>query len=136
MNVRLPFLFFFTSILLAGCNNTNPSKSNVTEYEPNYSTPQFIIDDHLHARVTPEWEQSFIEVYTRHNAMACCFYKMEDWEAGIAFARVHPDRVIPYATVDIDSPGVLEEVQKAYDMGFKGLGELFARGPELPRSQV
>ena len=49
-------------------------------------------------------------------------------ERGIEFAKAHPDRVIPYAAIDIDSPTVLEDVQKVYDMGYKGLGELFARG--------
>jgi predicted TIM-barrel fold metal-dependent hydrolase len=36
--------------------------------------------------------------------------------------------VIPYAEIDIDSPTVTEDIQKAYSMGFKGLGELFAMG--------
>lgn len=125
MLIVLPLLFIF-----AGCGQNAPRQAASTEpvYEPNYKTPPFIIDDHVHARATPEWEKSFIEVYTKRNAMACLFYSQKDWEHGIAFAKAHPDRVIPYANVDIDSPTVLKEVQKAYDMGYKGLGELFARG--------
>ena len=123
-------------IVFAGCNNqNNPSISTNTssgwdesKYVPNYSTPPFIIDDHVHARATPEWEKAFLEAYTKRNAMAVLFYGARDWEAGLAFAKAHPDRVIPYANVDIDSPTILQEIQKAYDMGFKGLGELFARG--------
>lgn len=121
----LPFVLF------AGCGQNAPQQAAAPAkpvYEPNYKTPPFIIDDHVHARATPEWEQAFIEAYTKRNAMAVLFYGQKDWEKGIAFAKAHPDRVIPYANVDIDSPTILKEVQKAYDMGFRGLGELFARG--------
>jgi len=136
MKLKHCFLPLIAVILFAGCTNPDSTKTSLSTtagwdestYQPNYSTPPFIIDDHVHARVTPEWEKSFIEVYTKRNAMACLFYSARDWEAGIAFAKAHPERVIPYAAVDIDSPTVLQEVQKAYDMGFKGLGELFARG--------
>jgi predicted TIM-barrel fold metal-dependent hydrolase len=51
---------------------------------------------------------------------------MKDLDRGMAFAKAHPDRVIPYAAIDIDSPTVLEDAKKAHAMGFKGLGELFA----------
>ncbi len=133
MNLKHFLISLLAVILLAGCN-TRTAKTTKTgawdesTYKPNYSTPPFIIDDHVHARVTPEWEKSFLDMYTKHNAMACCFYSAKDWEAGIAFAKAHPDRVIPYANVDLDSPAILEEIQKAYDMGFKGIGEIFARG--------
>lgn len=127
MKTKLLLLSIFAFILFTGCNQ-NSSKPNVRTYKPNYSTPPFIIDDHVHARANADWEKSFLEVYTRHNAMACCFYDANDWAAGIAFAKAHSERVIPYASVNLDSPTVLEDIQKAYDMGFKGLGELFAKG--------
>lgn len=132
MKLKHFLLPVLTVILLTGCSNpAGQSKStgwDESTYTPNYATPPFIIDSHVHARISPEWEKSFIEVYTKRNAMAVLFYNEQDWEAGMAFAKAHPDRVIPYAHVDIDSPAILKEVQKAYDMGFRGLGELFARG--------
>jgi hypothetical protein len=124
-------LLILPFILITGCGQNAPQQGIAPEkpaYQPNYNTPPFIIDDHVHARVTEEWEKAFIEAYSKRNAMAVLFYGTKDWEHGIAFAKAHPDRVIPYAAIDIDSPTVLEEVQKAYDMGFRGLGELFAKG--------
>lgn len=89
--------------------------------------PSFIIDAHVHYKPTDEWEKSFVEVYTRHNAMACLMVRMDDLERGIQFAKAHPDRIIPYAMIDIDAPAVLEDVKKVHAMGYRGLGEFFAR---------
>jgi predicted TIM-barrel fold metal-dependent hydrolase len=121
------FLLFFALVLLAGCNQ-NSSKPNASTYKPNYSAPSFIIDSHIHYVATDAWEKSFLEIYARHNAMGCILVPMRDLERGITFAKAHPDRVIPYAAIDIESPTVIQDIQKAYDMGFKGLGELFASG--------
>jgi hypothetical protein len=110
---------FIISITL-GCNQSG--------LKPNYSTPPFIIDSHMHYSANDEWERSFLEIYSSHNAMACLLMPMKDLDRGIAFARAHPDRVIPYAAINIDSPTVVEDIQKVYTMGFKGLGELFATG--------
>ena len=94
----------------------------------NNSTPPFIIDSHMHYTATDEWEKSFLDVFTSHNAMACLLMPMKDLDRGIAFAKAHPDRVIPYAEINIDSPTVVEDIQKVHSMGFRGLGELFAMG--------
>ena len=88
--------------------------------------PPLIIDSHTHYQATDAGERSFLEVYGKYHAMACLLMDKIDWERGIAFAKAHPDRVIPYAEVDIDSPTVLDDIRKAHAMGFKGLGELFA----------
>ena len=108
------------AVFLTGCGS---SKSG-----DDYSAPPFIIDSHMHYTATDEWEKSFLDVYSRHNAMACLLIPMKDLDRGIAFAKAHPDRVIPYAEIDIDSPTVVEDIQKVHSMGFRGLGELFAMG--------
>jgi uncharacterized protein len=126
MNMKSRFLFFVLVIagLLGGCQNTGTR----VEPKPNYSTPPFIVDTHIHYGANDKWEKSFLEIYSKHNAMGCVLVDMRNLDRGIAFAKAHPDRVIPYAAVDIESPTVLDDIQKAYDMGYKGLGELFATG--------
>jgi len=115
------FLIGFSLILtIAGCSD---GKKN-----SNLSTPPFIIDSHMHYDATDEWEKSFLDIYTKHNAMACLLIPMNSLDRGIAFAKAHPDRVIPYAEIDIDSPAVVDDINRVYNMGFKGLGELFAKG--------
>jgi predicted TIM-barrel fold metal-dependent hydrolase len=116
-------LFLLLIVVIAfdfGCSQTVP--------KPNMSTPPFIIDSHMHYVPTDAWEKSFLEIYTKHNAMACLLMSMKSLDRGIAFAKAHPDRVIPYAAIDINSPTVVADIQKVYAMGFKGLGELFATG--------
>jgi uncharacterized protein len=116
----IPIFHLLVVFLLYGCTQSVKKSDN--------STPPFIIDSHMHYTATDEWERSFLDIYTRHNAMACLLMPMTDLERGIAFAKAHPDRVIPYAEIDIDSPTVVEDIQKVHSMGFKGLGELFASG--------
>lgn len=118
MKTNLILITLLAFLLSAGCTQKST--------EPDTSTPAFIIDTHTHYEATDAWEKSFLEVYTKHNAMACLLIDMKDLERGMQFAKAHPDRVIPYAAIDIDSPTVLEDIKKVKEMGFKGLGELFA----------
>ena len=82
--------------------------------KPSLATPGFIIDDHIHYRATDQWENDFLTIYGEYNAMACILVNMNNLERGIKFANAHPDRAIPYAAINIDSPTVLEDVQKVY----------------------
>lgn len=118
MKSQLLFLSIFMISFTVGCNRSDT--------KPNTSTPPFIIDSHIHYVATDAWEKSFLEIYTRHNAMACLLIGMKDLDRGIQFAKAHPDRVIPYAAIDIDSHSVIKDIIKVNAMGFKGLGELFA----------
>lgn len=122
-NPLIVILFIFAAVV-TGCGGSRGS----AELKPNYSRPPFIIDSHMHYEATDEWEQSFLKIYTENNAMACLLMPMEDLERGIAFAKAHPDRVIPYAEIDINSPTVTDDIMRVKAMGFRGLGELFATG--------
>jgi uncharacterized protein len=120
MQKSLFILLISAVILLSGCFSTGQKAGD--------ATPSFIIDSHMHYTATDQWEKSFLEIYSRHNAMACLLIQMKDMDRGIAFAKAHPDRVIPYAEINIDSSTVIADIRKVYSMGFKGLGELFAMG--------
>ena len=110
-------IVFAGAFIITGCN---------TEEKSNTSRPDFIIDSHIHYRATDEWEETFVDVYTRHNAMACVLIGMDHLERGIQFAGRHPEPVIPYAAIDINSPTVTDDIWEVTAMGYKGLGELFA----------
>ncbi len=120
MKKGLTGFLILSVIILSGCSRSGQQSES--------STPPFIIDSHVHYTATGEWEKSFVDIYARHNAMACLLIPMQDLDRGIAFAKAHPDRVIPYAEINIDSPSVVEDILKVHSMGFKGLGELFATG--------
>src|SRR3990170_2592195 len=112
MKIKLFFLSVLAG-LLSGCNhNVNDSKNAAAS--SNVSTPPFIIDAHVHYKPNDDWEKSFLEVYARHHAMACLMVRMDDLERGIKFARANPERIIPYAMIDIDAPTVLEDVEKVH----------------------
>jgi predicted TIM-barrel fold metal-dependent hydrolase len=129
MKTKILFYCIFALCILSGCSRdgSEPKDNTSNNGGEDTSTPRFVIDAHVHYRPTDEWEKSFVEVYTRHNAMGCVMVKMEDLERGIQFAKAHPDRVIPYAMIEIDNPTVLEDVRKVHAIGYKGLGEFFAR---------
>jgi len=120
--MKVKYLPYLLCVVLvnSGCRKTGN--------EPVTSMPAFIFDSHIHYDATDEWEKSFLDVYSRHNAMACILISMEDLDRGISFAKAHPERAVPYAAIDIDSPEVTEDIMKVYKMGFRGLGELFATG--------
>lgn len=120
MRTKLILFLFQVLIIIPGCNLNSSKQSSWV--------PPFIIDSHIHYVATDEWEQSLIENYSKYNAMACILVSMKDLDRGITFAKAHPERVIPYAAINIDSPVVAEDIQKVYSMGFRGLGELFAKG--------
>jgi len=108
---------FVVALLIIACN---------VELNHNTTRPDFVIDSHIHYKGSDEWEKSFVEVFTTHKAMGCVFIGMNDLERGIRFANKHPDLVIPYAAIDIDSPTATNDIRKAKLMGYKGLGELYA----------
>lgn len=129
MKARVLFLSIVVLFLMSRCagDKSDGDASPTASAEPNVSTPPFVIDAHVHYKANDDWERSFIEVYGAHNAMACLMVRMEDLERGINFAKANPDRIIPYAMIEIDDPDVLEHVRKVHAMGYKGLGEFFAR---------
>lgn len=125
--MRVILIFSVVVLTLFSACKQNKEEKKQERASSGVSVPPFIIDAHVHYKPNDEWEKSFVEVYTRHNAMACLMVRMPDLERGIQFAKAHPDRVIPYAMIDIDAPTVLEDVKKVHAMGYKGLGEFFAR---------
>lgn len=105
-------------LMLFGCSqDPKPASADI---------PPFLIDSHIHYRATDEWENEFLSVFTQFNAVGCILVEMEDLDRGMAFAKSHQDRVIPYAAVDIDSKTIIDDIKRVHAMGFKGLGELFA----------
>ena len=115
-----------TLVAAAGWTVEPPNEPARRDPKPNLSTPGFVIDSHLHYNGNEAWEKSFLETYTKWNAMAVLLVNMNALERGMAFAKAHPDLVIPYASINIESPTVEQDIQKVYDMGYRGLGELFA----------
>jgi uncharacterized protein len=114
----------FILLLFAACSSRDSKTDTPVKLKDNYSTPAFLIDSHMHYRANDEWEKSFLDVYTKRKAMACLFVPMADLDRGIAFAKAHPDRVIPFAQIALDSPTVLDDIRKVKAMGFEGLGEV------------
>ncbi len=127
MNFKNTLIILIGLLVLVMACDLNQGSEKVVERQqdsPNLSTPGFFIDSHVHYRPNDEWENSFVEIYTKWNAMACIMVNLEDLDRGLEFAEANPDRVIPYIQLEMDSPTVLEDIQNAYNKGCKGIGEL------------
>jgi predicted TIM-barrel fold metal-dependent hydrolase len=85
------------------------------------SARRFVIDTHQHYSAAPDYIDRLVKAYRPRNAMACVLTPMAGFETVKKAAAQSPDVVIPYGHVDVDNPGVIPEVQKFADAGFKGI---------------
>jgi predicted TIM-barrel fold metal-dependent hydrolase len=90
---------------------------------PSNSQPprRFIIDSHQHYQAAPDYIERLVKIYRPRNAMACVLTPRAGLEVIKRAAAAHPDVIIPYGHVNVDEPGVLAELQKFADAGFKGI---------------
>src|SRR5215475_4977650 len=82
---------------------------------------RFIVDSHQHYSEAPDYIARLVKVYRPRNAMACVLTPMSGFEVVKKAAAEHSDVVIPYGHVSVDNPGVISEIQKFADAGFKGI---------------
>ncbi|MFN7949794.1 MAG: amidohydrolase family protein [Blastocatellia bacterium] len=83
--------------------------------------PRFIIDSHQHYSAAPDYVERLVQVFRPRQAMACVLTPMAGFEVIRKAAAAHPDVIIPYGHVSVDEPGVLKEIQRFADAGFRGI---------------
>ena len=90
--------------------------------QPSGQPPRrFVIDSHQHYQSAPDYVERLVKVYRPRNAMACVLTPIAGFEVIKKAAADHPDVIIPYGHIKVDEPGVLKEIQRFADAGFKGI---------------
>jgi uncharacterized protein len=82
---------------------------------------RFVIDAHQHYSDAPDYVARLVKIYRPLNAMACVLTPMAGFEVVRKAATQHPDVIIPYGRVNVDEPGVVKEIQRFADAGFRGI---------------
>lgn len=82
---------------------------------------RFFIDSHQHYSSKPDYVDRLVKIYRARNAMACVLTPMSGFDVIRKAAAAHPDVIIPFGHVKVDQPGVLQEIQKFADAGFRGI---------------
>src|SRR5262245_53237624 len=102
--------------------DARPSLSQ-SSLQPSGSQPprRFVIDSHQHYQSAPDYVERLVKVYRPRNAMACVLTPIAGFEVIKKAAAEHPDVIIPYGHVKVDEPGVMKEIQRFADAGFKGI---------------
>src|SRR5215475_2066361 len=111
----------FISVALAGTTGCALTRVFAQTSQPRPSTRRFIIDAHQHYNASPDYIERLVKVYRPRNAMACVLTPISGFEVVKKAAAQHPDVVIPYGHVSVDSPEVISEIQKFAAAGFKGI---------------
>lgn len=115
----------FLKLLAAGAAATiaSPRRALPQSSSQPLSQParRFIIDAHQHYQSAPDYVERLVKVYRPRNAMACVLTPIAGFEVIKKAAADHPDVVIPYGHVSVDNPGVIKEIQKFADAGFRGI---------------
>ncbi len=80
-----------------------------------------VVDLHIHFEARPEWLEELVKVYTRAGAIACVLAERQDFEKAREAARKYPELIYPFAVVDLDATDAVALVDRARQMGFRGV---------------
>ncbi|HZT69504.1 MAG TPA: amidohydrolase family protein [Terriglobia bacterium] len=83
-----------------------------------------IIDAHIHYNGDPVFLQKLLAKLESVDGMAFLLVPPADMDTAVPFIHAHPDRLIGFANIDMDSAHALEDIDLAHEAGFRGLGEL------------
>ncbi len=89
--------------------------------QPARAPRRFVIDSHQHYEDKPDYFDRLVKAYRPRNAMACVLTPMKHLHALKTAAAAHPDVVIPYGYLDVDSPGARAEIEAFAAGGAKGI---------------
>ena len=82
---------------------------------------RLIIDSHQHFEDRPDYVMRLVNTYRSRRAMACVLTPMAGFDVMRKAAADHPDIVIPYGQINVDTPEALAEIEKFGAAGFKGI---------------
>jgi uncharacterized protein len=83
-----------------------------------------IIDGHLHYNGDPAFLQKLLAKLDSVDGMAFLLVPPADMDTAVPFIHAHPDRLVGFAEIDMDSVHALEDIDLAHEAGFRGIGEL------------
>jgi uncharacterized protein len=83
-----------------------------------------IIDGHVHYNGDPAFLQKLLAKLDSVDGMAFLLVPPSDMDTAVPFIHAHPNRLIGFANIDMDSAHALEQIDLAHEAGFRGLGEL------------
>jgi len=93
--------------------------------QPGGQVPQpKIIDEHVHYNGDPAFLEKLLTKLQAVDGMAFLLVPPTEMGTAVPFVHAHPDRLIGFAEIDMDSPHAIEDIEIAHEEGFRGIGEL------------
>lgn len=97
-----------------------------------------IVDIHVHFDAKhPNFIDDLLKLAERINLTACLLTPYAHRVQVAEAAKRHPNRIVPFGFVELDSPDVLAQVKEFHALGYRGLGELeFVKKPYTDSSYL
>ena len=84
-----------------------------------------IVDMHVHYRdYEPKFIDNLLVVADRLNLAACLLIPFAHRQIAVDAAKQYPNRIIPFGSIKLDDPDVVQQVRELHSLGFRGLGEI------------
>ena len=83
-----------------------------------------LIDCHVHHNGSPDFLDKLVAKLDELQGMALLIVEPKDLSPVVEFMKHHPDKLIGLGQIELDSPAVLDTIDRFHSAGFRGLGEL------------
>lgn len=84
-----------------------------------------IVDIHTHFDASnPAYLNEFLTMSNELNLTGCMLTPFENRRVVADAAKEYPRQIIPFGSVDLDTPDVVKQVEELHLLGYRGLGEL------------
>lgn len=83
-----------------------------------------IIDGHVHYNGDPAFLQKLLQKLDSVDGMAFLLVPPDEMDTAVPVIHAHPNRLIGFAEIDMDSAHAVEDIDLAHEAGFRGIGEL------------
>ena len=89
-----------------------------------------LIDCHVHHNGDPAFLKQLLARLDREDGLAFLLVMPKDLDAVKPVIAAHPDRLIGFGDIRLDTPDVLAQIDRFHAAGFRGLGEITS--PQYP----
>ena len=83
-----------------------------------------IIDGHVHYNGDPAFLQKLLQKLDSVDGMAFVLVPPVEMGTAVPIIHAHPNRLVGFAEIDMDSAHAVEDIDIAHEAGFRGIGEL------------